>query len=134
MDLLDLEVQEKGFLHFKDADGELMYQGDEAIGVDLYSIGSKEYQKAKARANKKALERYRKKGKLDALNADEQALERAEFLSDCTIEFKNLTFGKLSGKDLSMAIYLNAKVGYLTDQVDAYLGDWSNFTKASTAT
>lgn len=132
MDLSKLEIKETGFLHIKDAEGELMYENDKPVGIELFSLGSKQFQKAKAKANKKSIDRFKKKGKFEAANADDALQDRAEFLTDCTSNIVGLEYGKLTGRELAMAIYSNTSVGFIAEQVDAYLGDWANFTKTST--
>jgi formylmethanofuran dehydrogenase subunit B len=132
MDLSKLEIKETGFLHIKDAEGELMYENDKPVGIELFSLGSKQFQKAKAKANKKSIERFKKKGKFEAANAEDALQDRAEFLTDCTSNIVGLEYGKLTGRELAMAIYSNTSVGFIAEQVDAYLGDWANFTKTST--
>lgn len=127
-------------LHLRDADDELMYKdGDDGqpdlskpMTVTLYGPGSKQYAKASARQQNRALDKLKKKGKADQ-TAEEKAQERAEFLADVTAAMTNVEYDQLQGEFLYKAVYSDTSLGFIPKQIEEYLGDWGNFTKPSTA-
>lgn len=132
-------VQETTTLHLRDASDELLFAEDskgnpdksKPMEVVLYGPGSVQYSKAQAASSNKMLDRLKKKGKVDQ-SADDKAAETAEFLAACTKTFNNVAYDDLQGESLARAIYADASLGFIVSQVNACLGDWSNFTKAST--
>jgi len=77
------------------------------------------------------IDKLKRKGKTDQ-TAEEKSRENAEFLADCTQSFENVERDGLTGRELALAIYGDAEIGFIADQVAKHLGDWGNFTKPST--
>lgn len=135
-DITDFEVEETGYLHFTNANDDLMYLKDDdgendltkPIGGYFFGPGSKEYAKAQTVNSNKIVARVKKKGNVDQ-TPEQKAKEDAEFLVLVTDRFENLTLGDLSGAELQKAVYLNPKLGFIKDQVAKHTGDWANFTK-----
>ncbi|PKV47995.1 hypothetical protein CLU92_5470 [Janthinobacterium sp. 61] len=138
MDIRKFAVEETAVLHLKDANDELMY-ADGADGnpdtnkpmrIKLYGPGSKKYAKIQAANNNKLFTRLKKKGKEDQ-SADDKAQESADTLTALTHSFENIGYDELGGEALYKAVYLDTSIGFIATQVNAYLNDWANFTKAS---
>lgn len=136
MDIKSKSVTETGFLHLRDADDTLMYEGesraDEArVGITLYSPGSRQGQRALANQNNRMMEKIRQKGKVKQSAAEKNA-EQAEFLVEVTAGFQNLDYPgengqPLSGKELYRAVYTDPLIGFVPDQAAKYFGEWGNF-------
>ena len=132
MDIKKFAVEKVGRIHLRDASEELMFnEAGEAIAINVYSPGSKQFAKAKAAQSNRLMDRLKKKGKSD-LTAEAQAEEQANFLADCTESFENIEYDKLTGKDMYLAVYSDQEIGFIADQVAKHLSDWANFTKNST--
>ena len=138
MDIRKFAVEETATLHLKDANDELMY-ADGADGepdtskpmrIKLYGPGSKKYAKVQAANNNKLFTRLKKKGKEDQ-SAEDKAQESADTLTALTHSFENINYDALAGEALHHAVYLDTSIGFIATQVNAYLNDWANFTKAS---
>jgi hypothetical protein len=131
MDIKKYAVEPTSKLHLRDADDELMYTDDgEAVTVNLYGPGSKQYARAQAAQNNRLLDKLKRKGKSDQ-TAEQRAAESSEFLADCTDSFEHLEYDSLTGRDLAIAVYADTSIGFVADQVAKHIGDWSNFTKRS---
>jgi hypothetical protein len=139
MSIKKFAVAATAVLHLRDANDELMYKdGDDGqpdltkpMRVHLYGPGSKQFAKASARNSNLNVERIKKKGKADQ-TAEEKTQETAEFLTTCTAKFENIEFEELQGEFLHKAVYSYLPLGFVAKQVNEFLGDWGNFTTAST--
>ena len=134
MDIKQFEVAETSRLHLRDSNDELMYaDGDKSrpVMVTLYGPGSRQYAVASSKQNSRMLDRLKKKGKAE-LSADQKTQEGARFLADCTSGFENLEYDGLTGDELAMAVYSNQRLGFIADQISAFIGNWSNFSMPST--
>ena len=135
MDIKKHSVSPTSKLHLRDANDELMFADDDMtlpVCVNLYGPGSKQYAKAQAAQNNRMIDKLKRKGKSEQ-TAEQRTSEAAEFLADCTESFQNLEYDTLTGNALAMAVYSDASIGFITDQVAKHIGDWSNFTKPSLA-
>ena len=133
MDIRKYSVSPTGRLHLRDTADELMYADDARtlpIAVNLYGPGSKQYAKAQAAQQNRMIDKLKRKGQT-AQSAEQIAAEKSEFLSDCTASFENMEYDTLTGNDLALAVYGDISIGFIADQVAKWMGDWSNFTKAS---
>ena len=59
----------------------------------------------------------------------EQREMDAEFLATCTVSFNGFVYKDKTGHEMFRAAYLDATIGYIAEQVNAAVGDWSNFMK-----
>jgi intracellular sulfur oxidation DsrE/DsrF family protein len=129
MDIRKFSVEETGVIHLRSADDELMYADDgKNIEIVVYGPGSKQFAKAQAAHQNKLMELLRKKGKSQRSPQD-AAEDQAEFLAACTKEFRNIEYDGLTGQDLFKSVYADLSLGFIADQVNKHLGDWSNFSK-----
>jgi len=136
MDIRKYAVEPTSRLHLHDANDEPMYADEKKTkptAVNLYGPGSKQYAKAQAAQQNRMIDKLKRKGKTEQ-TAEQKASETAEFLADCTASFENLEYDTLTGSDLAKAVYSDITIGFIADQVARHIGDWSNFTKASTKT
>lgn len=130
-DIRKFAVEQTGRLHLRDASEELMYADSLPMAVNLYGPGSKQYARAQAAQQNRLLDKLKRKGKASN-TAEQNIVENAEFLADCTISFENVEYEGMAGRDLAIAVYSDTEIGFVADQVAKHLGDWSNFTKPST--
>lgn len=131
MDIRTKAVKPTGRLHLRDASDEPMFTPDgEEVAVNVYGPGSKQYAKAQASQQNRMIDKMKRKGKTEQ-TAEQKAAEQAEFLRDCTESFENMTYGDLTGPAMSYAVYADQSVGFISDQVAKYIGDWSNFSQPS---
>lgn len=133
MDIRKHAVLPTGRLHLRDASDELMVNDDgEPVAVNVFGPGSKQFVKAKTNQNNRALDRMRRKGKADQ-TPEQKTADTAEFLAEVTESFENLDYDDLKDKALYLAVYSDPELGYIVEQLDKFLGDWSNFKKPSTS-
>lgn len=133
-------VAETGKLHLKDAEGDLLFAAGPAaedgtipklpVEVIIFGPGSTEYSNAMAKRQAAAMARLRK-GKRDP-SGEENRQENAAYLAALTERFINLDYDGLTGRDLALAVYGDRSIGFIADQVAEFVGDWENFTRAST--
>jgi hypothetical protein len=133
MDIRKFAVTPTTTLHLRDAADELMYaDGDlkRPMQAVLYGPGSKQFKAAQAASSNKMVERLKKKGKTDQ-TAEDQARQTADFLVACTKSLENVEFDALTGEALLEAVYTTPEIGFIPEQINKHIGDWSNFTKPS---
>jgi hypothetical protein len=141
MDIRKHAVEPLSRLHLRNAADELLYADgpdgepdkSKPVAVNLYGPGSKQYAKANAVNQNRMVEKLRRKGKVDE-SADEKAQQAAEYLALCTHSWENMEYGDsgLQGEALSKAVYADASIGFIGDQVAAHIKEWGNFLKVST--
>lgn len=107
--------------------------GDEGkpCTVTVYGPGSKPFAAAKSAQSNRNIRRIRAKGGKADTTPEEDAAAVASFLTAITVGFNHFTYGGADGQDMFRACYLDAKMGWLTDQVNSGAGDWGNFSKAA---
>lgn len=131
-DLAQAMANDTAVLHLKSAQGEPLTIKDAAgedqpVAVTLYGPGSKQYQQAQLVAQRRVMVLL-KKGKNDRRTPDERRQDVAELLADLTAGFSNLEYMGLQGRELALAVYSEAKLGYIADQANVFANDWANFT------
>jgi hypothetical protein len=131
-DLAQAMANDTAVLHLKSAQGEPLTIKDAAgedqpVTVTLYGPGSKQYQQAQMAAQRRVMV-LMKKGKGDKRTPDERREDVAVLLADLTAGFTNLEYMGLQGRELAVAVYSEAKLGYIADQVNVFASDWANFT------
>lgn len=133
MDIRKFAVEPTATVELLDASNEPMFADEEGklrCKIVVFGPGSRQYAKADAAQQNRMLNRLKTKGKAKQ-TADEIAEERAEFLTDITKEFINIGYDDKAGPELFKAVYLDRSIGFIGDQIRETLGDWANFTKAS---
>ncbi|MFW2829875.1 hypothetical protein [Sphingomonas sp. ID0503] len=135
-DITTLAVADTSFLHLRGPDNKPLFIGEgdakRKVGVTLFSPGTEQFQEATTERQKKATDRTfaRAKGDGGELTTAERVAERAAFLARCTAGFVNFAYppaSDRSGTALAEAVYANPKIGFIADQVERHLGEWSNF-------
>lgn len=129
MDPRTRAVAETSTLELLDADDSPMVDDDgNRAAVVLFGPGSKQYAKANSVKNNRMMERLRQKGKAD-ISPEQQALETAEFLAACTSSMQHIDIDDLRGHALFVAVYGDKSIGFIAEQAQAHLGEWSNFIR-----
>ncbi len=130
-DITQAAVAETSTLELNNAADEPLLGSDgKRLSITLYGPGSEPFQKAASRRQNKLFERLKKKGKGE-LSPEEQRADQAQFLAALTVSFNGFTYppaGKASGAELFKAAYADRSIGFVTDQVQAFVGDWGNFS------
>ncbi len=132
-DIKSFAVEPTSTIALLDASSDPLFADDEKklrCKIEVYGPGTRQYAKANAAENNRMLNRLKAKGKAKQ-TAEEIDEERAEFLKDVTKSFTNIEYDGLEGEALFKAVYLDRTIGFIADQVKEHLGDWANFTKAS---
>jgi hypothetical protein len=133
-DITSTAVEETAVLELTDAnEAPLLGEDKKQLSITLYGPGSEPFGRAEAKRQNKLLERLKRKGKAD-MGPEEQRAEQSEFLASITVSFNGFAYppaGDADGKDLFRALYSDRKVGFITDQVQKFVGDWGNFTPSS---
>lgn len=134
MDIRKFAVEETAVLHLRGAADEPLTGDDgKPITVTVYGPGSKTYARAQAAQQNRLIDKLKRKGKTDQ-SAEEKAREMAEFLAECTKEFSaNIEYDGLKDAALFRAVYADTSIGFIAEQVGKHLGDWANFTTASSS-
>lgn len=129
-DVSKLAVSATSIIELEDPSGEpLINDSGEVISVTVYGPGSKQFQKASGVRNRAVLDYIRKGGK--KMKDDEQRELDAEFLASCTVSFNGFVYKDLTGVEMFKAAYLDPSIGFIAEQVNKAIGDWSNFTQGS---
>jgi hypothetical protein len=133
-DITKTAVEETAVCELTDAnEAALLGEDGKQLSVTLHGPGSEPFARAEAKRQNRLVDRLKRKGKAE-LSADEQRAEQAEFLAAVTVSFNGFGYppaGEATGKDLFRAAYKDRKIGFITDQVQRFVGDWGNFTGSS---
>ena len=130
-DISKFAVSPTSTINLEDAEGDqLVNEKGEPISITVYGPGSKHYQKAQGVRNRAIVE-YVRKGSKKTMRDDDQQEMDAEFLSACTASFNGIAYKDLTGAEMFKAVYLDASIGFIAEQVNKAIGDWANFTKRS---
>lgn len=130
-DLSQFEAAESGVLEVMNAKGEpLLYKG-QPVTIELYSPGSTQFVRAQAKLEQANQVRSFAaiRGKANPNGPEEQRKDIVTKLAACTKSVNNFP---IPGG--AAALYGNAKLGYITEQVSKFLEDWANFPPASSTT
>lgn len=132
MDITKLKAADTAAIHLKNADGELLYDGDKPVRIVVYGPGSKAYGVIEARQSARAIKRMQDNdGKITVAPHEERVKETAEDLAAITVEFENLSYGDKKGAALFEAVYADPQLGFIARQVSRFVADWSNFRAGS---
>jgi hypothetical protein len=132
-DISKLAVSATSTIDLEDPTGEaLLNDTGDVVSVTLYGPGSKQYQKASGVRNRAILDYVRRGGK--KMKDDEQRELDADFLATCTVSFNGFTYKDFNGYEMFKQAYLDPSIGFIAEQVNKAIGDWSNFTQGSSKT
>lgn len=130
-DITKTGVEEQGTLQLTDAnEAPLLGENNEQLSITMFGPGSKEFERAAAKRQNRLVDRLKRKGKSD-MSPEEQRAEQAEFLASVTVSFNGFGYppaGDATGRELFRALYMDPKLGFITDQANRFVGDWGNFT------
>lgn len=128
MDIRQYAMSPTGVLHLRDAADNLMYADDarkKPMRIHLYGPGSREYQNAEKRNSNRMMEGFRRKGR-----APDPLELRIDLMTAVTQRFENIEYDGLKDEALYRAVYNDPELRFVRDQVDVYLSETANFTKA----
>lgn len=126
-DISTLAVNDTGTVELETINGDPLMNGEKQCSITVFSPGSSQYQRAQAKRNRAVVETVRK-GSKKMSDSAQRDLD-ASFLADCTASFNHFTYKDLTGYDQYKEFYLDAKIGFLAEQVNRALGNWANFSK-----
>jgi hypothetical protein len=133
-DITSTAVVETAKLDLTDAEEAPLYgKNKERLSITLYGPGSEPFERASAKRQNRLLDRMRRKGKTE-MSAEEQRSEASEFLASITVSFNGFEYppaGEAKERELFKALYMDRKLGFITDQVQRFVGDWGNFSNKS---
>ena len=135
-DITAFTPSDETFLHLKTPTDEepifVTIEGrKEPVGITYHAPGSEPYEAAVAKRTNRSLVRSKKK--LD-LTADLLRADSVFFLTEITKSFDHLAYPPANGAEgdaLFKALYADRKFGWVIEQANTHLGDWSSFTKAA---
>lgn len=129
-DISKYEIADTAVMTVKDEHGnELLGEDDQVVTIELYSPGSPQGVKALHKASRGVQMRQwrmlrEQPDPNDAVNADrEHAQKLADFTKSISPNFPVEP----------LALYLNPKLGYISQQVGDFISKYSNFSKGSSA-
>lgn len=130
-DLSAFEVTETATLDVIGLNEEPLLHKGQPVRITVHGPGSAAFVRAegKAAAASQARAMAALRGKVSKTDRDEQRQQLAEKLAAVTVQIDNFP---IPGG--ALALYANPKLGYITHQVEKFLGDWANFKPASAAT
>lgn len=132
-DISTLGVKETTIIELESPDGDPLTNHEGAtLSVTVYGPGSKQFQRAQGVRNRAILEYVKKGGK--KMKDNEQRELDAEFLASCTVSFNNFVYKNLTGIEMFKEAYMDTAIGFISEQVNKAIGDWANFTPASSKT
>jgi hypothetical protein len=132
-DISELAVKDTAIVELETVEGDaLLDVNGNQLSITVYGPGSKAFQKAQSIRNRAILEYVKKGGK--KMKEGEQRELDAEFLSACTVSFNGFGYKDFTGIEMFKAAYLDSAIGFITEQVNKAVGDWANFTQASSKT
>lgn len=122
-------------IHLKGLDGEPLYDEGKPVQIVIYGPGSQAHAQMKARQTNRILKRMEENdGKMKAAPFEQQEIETAEDLASITVSFENLVYPpaqELTGTEKFKMLYLDRKLGFITQQVVKASGEWGNFKSAA---
>jgi len=121
--LADFEASDTAWLELENikGDGPLLV-GGAPVRVEIRSPGTKEASSAQHKLETAATTRTyaAMRGKASKETVESKRAERVEKLLAVTVRFENFPAAP-------QEVFGNPKLGYITDQVAAFHGDWGNF-------
>jgi hypothetical protein len=138
LNLKKIAAADTAIIELLDGHGQrLMTEGTEPqpVTVTIYGPGSKQQAEAVARHRQRSIKaRAQNKGREPT--ADEERASQAVLLADITASSSGLDYGEegaptLTGRELYLAVYGDAQLGFIADQINRKSVDWSVFTKPS---
>jgi hypothetical protein len=131
MDIRKFKVNQTTRLVLKDAKGEPITDDGKEVAVIVHGPASKRFALARQNQNNRMMDKLKTKGNAEQ-TPEQTARETAEFLTECTESFEHVERDDLQGADLAKAIYMDASIGFIAEQVNKHIGDWANFLPVST--
>lgn len=130
-DLTKLEIKDEAKYHVTDAKGDPQYDGDQPITITLASPGTKKASKASFKRDQARSSRVLGEmgGKTSKRTEVDEMKERAEFLAEISESLDGFEY-----PGGARALYMNPKLGHITDGVEKFFNDRGNFSADSSTT
>lgn len=142
-----LQTVQTGTLHLKDAHGiPMMFTPEVGEGgkepkpqpviVTIYGPGSEQHRKAQQGAKQRILDLLRQagdEGRPREVSEEERFANGADLLADTVESITGFDFEGLTQREFLRDLFADPSCGYITDQVNAFAGDWANFYKGAAA-
>lgn len=124
-DLSKLEIQDSAKYHVTDAKGDAQYDGDTPITITIASPGTKKATRAQFKRDEVRSARVLGSiaGKTSKRTEADEMKERAEFLAEITESLDGMEY-----PGGPRALYMNPKLGHITDGVEKFFNDRGNFS------
>jgi hypothetical protein len=101
--------------------------------ITVYGPGSKAFARASSDRAQRMVSRMKRHGK-SKMSVEDQIAETSGFLAAITVSLNNCDYNGQKDPESIKAMYADTELGFIADQVQKAVGDWANFTKASTTT
>jgi hypothetical protein len=123
-DLSQFETTDTASLTVLNPKGDELLVNGEPVTITLYGPGSKQYVNAKYKLDNanQARSIAMLRGKTAKNAAEEMRQQQAEFYASITVSLDNFP---IDGG--ALALYMNPKLSYITDQVEKFISDTENF-------
>lgn len=129
-DITQFENLDEGSFNVRLQNGDEMMIGGKPVVIRMHGLGSKAQVRAEYKLTREGNANVvRAATGRQTPNAEEESFKRvAEYLAACTIDVENWP-----GEGGAIAIYMNHKLGYITEQADKFLKNPINFMPPSMA-
>jgi hypothetical protein len=123
-DLSQFETTDTATLTVMNPKGDELLVNGEPVTITLYGPGSKQFVNAKYKLDNanQARSIAMLRGKTAKNAAEEIRQQQAEFYASITVSLDNFP---IDGG--ALALYMNPKLSYITDQVEKFISDTENF-------
>lgn len=101
--------------------------------ITVYGPGSKSFAKANSDRTQRMVARMKRHGKTK-MSVEDQISEASCFLAAITVSLNHCDYNGLKDAESIKAMYADTELGFIAEQVQKAVGDWTNFTKSSTTT
>jgi hypothetical protein len=130
-DITQFEASDTATMPILDPKGEPVLVDGKPASIELYGPGSAEYTKAQAALDSALTTRGMAalRGKPTQETPEEQRKLIVAKLASCTKALNNFPI-----EGGAQTLYMNPRLGYITNQVTRFIEDWANFTCGSAKT
>lgn len=133
-DITKFRASDTAIIELKNGDGSPLVREKDVPkpSITIYGPGSDQWQEADAERSRARVAIMEKKAERDEVQQKLQDIE-LRFLADITASLNHFEYpGEHRGVgDMALALYSDAKLGFIRDQISGEAGNWSAFTKGS---
>jgi hypothetical protein len=126
-DLSQFETTDTGTLTVLNPKGDELLVNGEPVTITIYGPGTKQFLNAKYKLENAAQARSiaMLRGKTAKNAAEESRQQQAEFYAAITLSLQNFPI-----EGGALALYMNTKLTYITEQVEKFISDTENFMQS----